>query len=178
MIKFSRRFIPCYDWFDTIVRIHETTHHATYGSWDSHSRFGFRTECAAYDVDAWTNSGCVQRILNQGTPVLVEHFIWELAGVAWKYKKATNELSKYTDRTWENPNGHCFSRNYAEWFIGGVARDKKTLDVLWHMTDSPADYQKMFTELYSNNQDLTIISSDEFVELMLKLNFGGIPNSI
>lgn len=137
LVKFSRRFIPLYDWVTELQELSFLTQYATYSSRCVHYGFGFRTECVAMHVQSWFTSGVVDKIKeqvlsNQGC--FVEKFIHDLARVVHRNNCEQN-------RQYEKFGGKPESiAAYGDWLLSGISRHLPRSNVLWHNFAGPEVY--------------------------------------
>lgn len=130
LVKMSRRFVPLADWTGGLSRLWLLTRRRTFSNECKSFGFGFRTECLALDVRAWTDPDVLTELgLTAGgsRPVFVEGFVHELAR-----RVAKSEESSLDD-------GRSLS-DFGEWDYLGKDRCRPQPGFLWHDSHSPADY--------------------------------------
>jgi hypothetical protein len=152
LVKFSRRFIPLYDWRQELLRIALTTNYPAYTSWDEDSKFGFKTEAAAFTVDDWIKYGAVD-IMENCKPALAESFMWANCLRLFEIKKINKQKFLFDEFRPVDPYWHLiknYQLGYGQWFIAGTARSQKLSWRLWHHTNTPADYLSLANSLEIN----------------------------
>ena len=149
LVKFSRRFVPLYDWTMELKRLARSFPYPTFCSYNTSYRFGFRTECVAFAVEGWTArcgqepSALDQIVAHENRGVgLVELFMHDLAratlrrflrgeiAVALLDRNALDGVESMERKFHE-------IEAYAQWPIGGSSREAATWGVLWHTHDDP-----------------------------------------
>jgi hypothetical protein len=140
LVKFSRRFIPLYDWRGELQRIAACTGYPAYSSWESYFRFLMKTEAIGFNVNDWFVIDSVNRLKAQRDPVLVEHFIFEESRKIWKDKCARNKAYAYTDAALYGDQAGEHGFGYGIWHIGGIARNQRLPWRLWHSANPPKNY--------------------------------------
>ena len=139
LVKFSRRFIPLYNWVIELQELAFMTQYATYSSRCAHYGLGFRTECVAMHIPSWLANQVVDEIietvrLNQGS--FVEKFIHDLA------RKVHKDNCKQ-NRDYEKFGGKPKQiAAYGDWLLSGMSRHIPRPNVLWHNYMKPKDYAK------------------------------------
>jgi hypothetical protein len=152
LVKFSRRFIPLFNWLPEIQELAFMTQYATYSSRCVNHGFGFRTECVAMHVQSWFDTGAVERIreqiqINQGC--FVEKFIHDLA-------REVHQLNCEQNREYEKFGGKPEPvAAYGDWLLSGIGRYVPRPRVLWHNYTSPSDYAQR-----AQNYDLKLTEVD------------------
>ena len=152
LVKFSRRFIPLYDWRQELVRIALTTNYPAYTSWDEDSKFGFKTEAVAFTVDDWIKYGAVD-IMENCKPALAESFMWANCLRLFEIKKINEQKFSFDQFRPIDPYWHLiknYQLGYGQWFIAGTARSQRLSWRLWHHVNSPADYLYLANSLGIN----------------------------
>lgn len=139
LVKFSRRFIPFFNWLPELQELAFMTQYATYSSRCVNHGFGFRTECVAMHVQSWFDSGAVEQIreqvlANQGC--FVEKFIHDLA-------RNVHLLNCEQNREYEKFGGKPEQvAAYGDWLLSGIGRYVPRPRVLWHNYAGAADYAR------------------------------------
>lgn len=151
LVKFSRRFIPLYDWRQELLRIALSTNYPAYTSWDEDSKFGFKTEAVAFTVDDWIKFGAVD-IMENCKPSLAESFMWANCLRLFDIKKINEQISfdqfNSIDPYWSLIKN--YQLGYGQWFIAGTARSQRLSWRLWHHTNTPMDYLSLANSLGIN----------------------------
>ena len=147
MIKFSRRFLPLYDWRDELKRIAASTGFPAYSSWEESSRLGFKTEAVAYIVNEWIFSGAVDIMEKQDKIGLTESFIWLLCMKISQMRNINREDKIAFGEHFQDifPYWKMFENiqtGYGHWFIAGTSRRQLLPWRFWHDTNPPKDYLK------------------------------------
>jgi hypothetical protein len=153
LVKFSRRFIPLYDWRQELLRIAYSTNYPAYTSWDEDSKFGFKTEAVAYTVNDWIKYGAVD-IMEDCKPALAESFMWANCLRLFDIKKINEQKFSFDKFGSIDPYWHLiknYQLGYGQWFIAGTARSQRLNWRLWHHTNTPADYLALANSLGINN---------------------------
>jgi hypothetical protein len=129
LVKFSRRFIPLFDWVRELQELAFITQYATYSSRCVHYDFGFRTECIAMHVQSWFMSGAVEKIREQvisNESAFVEKFIHDLAREVHKGNCEQNrQFEKFADKPYS-------VAAYGDWMLSGISRHLPRPNVLWN----------------------------------------------
>lgn len=137
LVKFSRRFIPLFDWVRELQELAFITQYATYSSRCVHYDFGFRTECIAMHVQSWFTSGAVDKIREQvlsNESAFVEKFIHDLAREVHKGNCEQNrQFEKFGDKPYS-------VAAYGDWMLSGISRHLPRPNVLWHDYADPEIY--------------------------------------
>lgn len=136
VVKFSRRLLPLYDWTKDLAKIAYETQYATYTNGEE--SLGFRTECIAYHVNSWFDSGLVKGLTKDyyehvGSH-LVESHIHNLARELQKI--ACEHNAAYVE---QHPKS-IYLNAYGDWDLIEPQRTKKTSKVLWHHCNNAEDY--------------------------------------
>jgi hypothetical protein len=135
LVKFSRRFIPTYEWTPDFLNLATETQALTFSNVCQNLNWGFRTECVAMNVSAWhTRLGEIAEELNK-TDTFCEGFIHNI-GRDLAQKSACPHYTQYAAR---HPlpkwcDGHI------HWAMMGTNRVKKVKGILWHHSCTPAEY--------------------------------------
>lgn len=137
LVKFSRRFVPLYDWVPELQGQAYMTQYATYSSRCIYYGFGFRTECVAMHVQSWFANHAVDGIREQvlaGQGCFVEKFIHDLA-------RAVHQNNCEQNRECEKFAGKPESTAaYGDWLLSGISRHLPRPNVLWHNYAAPEVY--------------------------------------
>lgn len=154
LVKFSRRFIPMFNWLEDLQELAFITQYATYSSRCVDYGFGFRTECVAMHVQSWFENHAVDRIrelviTEQGC--FVEKFIHDLARNVHQHNCEENRRYEKLGSKPE-PVGA-----YGDWLLSGIGRHTPRPNLLWHNYASPSDYAKLAQKycLKYNEADFT-----------------------
>jgi hypothetical protein len=137
LVKISRRFFPLYDWVPGLQRLAYETQYATYSNLCRHENLGFRTECVAFHVRTWIETGAVEGIracVARNEPLGVESFIHNLARKVHQDRCRAN--SRYEHAHPRTPESDA----YGFWDIMADRRTTKQARILWHHCDSVVDY--------------------------------------
>ena len=121
LVKFSRRFIPYFDWLDNFQSLLRTRP-KTIGNWCQAHNF-FRTEAFAVEVAAWM-------------PAL-KH----LQNTAWVYRAGGDVIERYIHVLARGiANDHRRPQAFERWPLLGSSRARLQPGVLWHDVNATADY--------------------------------------
>ena len=136
LVKFSRRFIPLYDWTPGLWQLAGQSQDATFSNICRNLNWGFRSEVVAMHAATWAR--WAQRIewdvLNQ-QDVFVEGTIHALA-------KAIRPCRRNEEYRRQHPRDE-WCAGYCPWPLLGENRVVKVQDVLWHHACPPADYYQV-----------------------------------
>jgi hypothetical protein len=160
LVKFSRRFLPLYDWRPELLRNALSTDYPAYTYWCETSKFGFRTECAAFVVKDWIDLGAIEVMRNCKPPVLTEAFIWANCLRLFQIKNLNKNKNLLDDFKSINPYwGHIKNNQtgYGHWLISGCSRSQKLGWRLWHHVNPPEDYLNM-----ANKFEINCYSKEDF----------------
>jgi hypothetical protein len=138
LVKFSRRFIPTYDWVPEFQTLAYVTQYATYSSRCLASGYGFRTECVGMHVKSWCERGAVEKLRalvgRDEKGVFVEKFVHDLGREVHEHNCEYNrEYERFAARP---PNVAA----YGEWLLAGISRHIPRPRVLWHNYSPPGEY--------------------------------------
>lgn len=133
IVKFSRRFIPLYDWTQELVQLAVTSQEATFSNICRNLNWGFRSEAVGMHVASWLPPvERIKRDLLDRQDVFVEGSIHELA----KSIRPCNDCLKWRR---EHPFDD-WRAGYCPWPIMGENRIIKVVGALWHHSCTPLDY--------------------------------------
>lgn len=137
LVKFSRRFIPTYNWVPELQSLAYITQYATYSNRCLTYSFGFRTECVGMHVSSWFAADAVTEIrarVERNEGCFVEKFIHDLS------RNVHQQNCEY-NQAYERfaPRPHAVAA-YADWFLPGISRHIPRPHVLWHNYTPPAAY--------------------------------------
>jgi hypothetical protein len=138
LMKFSRRFIPLFDWSKDLERFYEYSEAATYSNYCSAYGFGFRTECLALHVPTWYSLGLVdemeQKLSSLDGGLFMEGYMHQLA-----QRAMFNTSQKATEWFTQNPVPPERLGYYPLHFMG-TSRIQPKVHVLWHDYTHPMQY--------------------------------------
>jgi hypothetical protein len=137
LVKFSRRFLPLYDWTPDLERLARETQYPTFSNVCRNLNWGFRSECMAIHVPTWHRAdvfGIVNKEVIWKKEMFAEHFWHELAKEVHHYASPAN--IEYTIR---NPKPE-WCNAHADWGLLGDDRTKRVEGVIWHHSCSPDEY--------------------------------------
>lgn len=150
LVKFSRRFIPCFNWSNSLRKLVVESDGVTFSSKCIKDRFSFRTEGLAMNVDAWSSNEVLANMafyLNSSMPMHAEYWFGELAKmIDWQ-----NFSNKYFN--YRMSHYKCFDESgYVNWRdvlgINRYSQDGRAGTVLWHMYSTPEDYWKIAESVF------------------------------
>lgn len=170
LVKFSRRFIPLYDWTFELKRIFYSFPYPTVTSYDTGYGLGFCTECIAFSVAAWTTSidgepsayeqisyldedcigKCVEAYMHNHARKIFHHYINEKISVPFLDVKRLKRDMQMNPKHWE-------VEAYAHWHLAGHSRRELKYGALWY--DPPEDANKRYEKL-SHQLSLPYTASD------------------
>lgn len=136
LVKFSRRFIPLFDWTEELKRLALETQMPTYSQRCRHFNFGFRTECIAFHLPSWAEAlEGVRAQVEANSTTFVEGFIHNFARGLQRCEHAAK---------WEAENPRSGDWNaYAVWNIMADKRVTRQAKVIWHDSDEAVDYARV-----------------------------------
>jgi hypothetical protein len=144
LLKVSRRWIFLADWTPSLIDLSVASQYATLGSYTTTYNFGFRSECLALSVAAWSQplilSDLLQPLRDQ-QEVFVESF---LHGLAQRLERVQCEQAEWW--RWKHPVPPECS-GYALWEFMGTDRCEPAKNHIWHDSHSPIFYRKTAMEL-------------------------------
>lgn len=136
LVKFSRRFVPLFDWTPGLRALAHASQEATYSNICRNLAWGFRSEVVGMHVKSW--APCIDRIrwdvLNV-EDVFVEGFIHDLS-------RAIPPCPACAAYRLANPREQ-WCEGYCPWPLMGENRIVKVPDVLWHHAYEPAEYYEI-----------------------------------
>lgn len=158
LVKMSRRWVPLEMWHKDLVRIWQQSHATTLNARCVGHGFGFRSECVAMDVKAWSGRDVMRPILDKiaeardrltpETPIWAQpHDGLLVEGII---HRAAANASNYGDPFWrkylehnppEKGTGH-----YAKWPFMGDNRRKRQPNYLWHEWAPIREYKKVLKD--------------------------------
>ena len=140
LVKFSRRFIPTYDWVTPLRALAFRTQCPTFCSVCRNLNWGFRSECVGMAVRPWVECGTIPRIEAEcrvtDRVIFVEGFVHSLARDVL-HASTASDVRRYIS---ENPMLDACD-GYAPWgsMMGGN-RTVKVAGLLWHHSCAPHEY--------------------------------------
>lgn len=138
LVKFSRRFVPLYDWVPGLQALANESQLPTFSQACLHFNFGFRTECVAFHCDTWLCSGASQALrghVDRDEPVFVEGFVHQLA------REIVRDYACGAARAYLQDHPRPPDRDaYAPWDLMPDRRVARVPGLLWHDRDEPVDY--------------------------------------
>jgi len=139
VVKFSRRFIPLFDWTVALKDIAWISQYATFSNVAMGNGMGFRTECTALHVRSWFASGAYDLICRQvetGKIEFVEGFVHQIS-------KRVHRSSCAENRRYEilHPKPPDLA-SYCDWPIMGKDRMRHLPNLLWRFSCSPEEYAR------------------------------------
>jgi hypothetical protein len=143
--KFSRRFVPLYDWRMELANLLRSFSYPTFSSYCTHHDYGFRTECVALSVAGWTSPienglSALEHIRaheDDGNVGLVEAFMHEQARrVCDAFLREEFDICGLNrvllERVISKEARSHHVDAYGLWPIGGTNRRDSTLRSIWH----------------------------------------------
>ena len=143
LLKISRRWVFRTDWTPSLVDLAQASQYATLGSYTTTFNFGFRSECLALSVAAWSQPLILEELLRpirQGQEVFVEGY---LHGLARRLEDVQCEAAEHWRLTHLMPPDKA---GYALWRFMGTDRCTRLASFLWHDSHSPVDYRDLAVE--------------------------------
>lgn len=136
LLKVSRRWVFMTDWERSLKALAVRSQYATFGSYTTTFNFGFRTECLAMAVNAWSGEfmADAKRVINRGQSVFVEGYIHEFARRHERQNCETAEVWREAHPMPDDRNG------YALWTLLGTDRCERSPHFLWHDSCGPEHY--------------------------------------
>lgn len=140
LLKLSRRWIFKTDWSKSLAELALASQYATIGSYTTSFNFGFRTECLALSVDAWTQPAVFREIcgpIHRRESVFVEGYLHNVA-------RQLETLNGTAATHWQECHPMTSDKNgYALWTLMGTDRRARSDDYLWHDSATPVDYFRL-----------------------------------
>lgn len=140
LVKVSRRWIFRTDWTASLADLARRSQYATIGSYTTAFDFGFRTECLAMAVSAWSHPLVAERILRpirERRPIFVEGHLHQIA-------RDLEAVQCEAAETWRASHPMPHERSgYALWEFMGTDRTARLESALWHDSHRPADYHEL-----------------------------------
>ncbi len=143
LLKVSRRWVFLEDWVPDLMALAVESQYATLGSYTTTFGFGFRTECLALSVAAWSSPvflGDVTSVIRSGTSVFVEVYMHNFARQFERQNCVPADHWRYAHPMPDDRNG------YALWPQMGIDRCTRSAGFLWHDSCGPADYSAVAHE--------------------------------
>jgi hypothetical protein len=137
LLKVSRRWLFLVDWERSLKALAVQSQYATFCSYTTAFRFGFRTECVGMAVAVWSNPDFVEdatELISQGKSVFVEGYIHEFARRYERQNCAAAEAWREAHPMSDDRNG------YALWTLLGTDRCERSPFFLWHDSSGPEEY--------------------------------------
>ena len=132
LVKFSRRFIPLYDWTPEFRDLANESQAHTFSNICTNLNWGFRTECVAMHVPTWENSLSKIAAESDKSNVFCEGFIHNIAKELPVCERYSTYLNKNRKPDW------C--AGHVDWKLLGNNRVKKVDGLLWHHSCHPSEY--------------------------------------
>lgn len=136
LVKFSRRFVPLFDWTPGLLALAYESQEATFSNICRNLAWGFRSEVVGMHVRSW--APCVERIrwdVLSLEETFVEGSIHDLARVIPPCRAGEAYRRANPREPW------C--AGYCPWPLLGENRIIKVPGVLWHHSCEPADYYEV-----------------------------------
>jgi hypothetical protein len=137
LVKFSRRFLPLYDWTAGLEKLARETQYPTFGNVCHNLHWGFRSECVAIHVPTWKRADVMDIVCKEiiwKKEMFAENFWHEMAREVHHYTSPANIAYTITHPREEWCNG------YGPWEILGENRVKKVAGLIWHHSCEPGEY--------------------------------------
>ena len=134
LVKFSRRFVPLFDWTPALLELALESQEATFSNVCRNLMWGFRSEVVGMHVRSWAAT-CAERIrwdLLTLDETFVEGTIHGLARAIEPCRAAERYRAAHPREAW--CDGYC------PWPLLGENRIVRVPDVLWHHACAPAEY--------------------------------------
>lgn len=145
LVKFSRRFIPLYDWTFELRRIFYSFPYPTVTSYDTGYGLGFCTECIAFSVAAWTASvddepsayeqisrlnqdcigKCVEAYMHNHARKIFQSYIAGKISIPFLNAERLKRDVRMNPKHWE-------VESYAHWHLAGHSRRELKHGALWY----------------------------------------------
>lgn len=138
LVKFSRRFIPLYNWVPDLEKIAKQSQYATFSNICKNLNWGFRSEVVGMHTVSWKMPEVIGSIKNEllsKSSVFVEGFIHNLGRYLSKCQACKVNIAYQKRNLKEN-----WCDGYMPWGIMGENRIKKVQNTLWHHSCSPQEY--------------------------------------
>ena len=136
LVKFSRRFVPLFDWTPALVRLAHESQEATFSNVCLNLNWGFRSEVVGMHVRSW--APCAERIrwdvLTQDE-TFVEGFVHDLARAIEPCRACARYRRANPRESW--CDGYC------PWPLLGENRVVRVPGVLWHHACAPTEYHEV-----------------------------------
>jgi hypothetical protein len=137
LLKVSRRWVFLVDWQPSLNSLALQSQYATFCSYTTTFRFGFRTECVGLAVRSWGTADffddAIQQIRSQNS-VFVEGY---MHGFARRFEARNCPQAE----VWRQAHPMAADKNgYAIWMLMGTDRCMHSDEFLWHDFASPRDY--------------------------------------
>jgi hypothetical protein len=134
--KFSRRLLPLCNWSESLTKI---AYESQYNSFTNGEKsLGFRTECIAYHVNSWFDSGLVKGLNKDYYEHIGSHLVEpHIHDLARELQKIACDYN--LDYVEKHPKSKYLNA-YGDWDLIEPQRTKKNDKVLWHHCNSTEDY--------------------------------------
>jgi hypothetical protein len=143
LVKVSRRWVFLTDWVPGLAALAAASQYATLGSYTTTFGFGFRTECLALSVAAWSAAafmGDVAGVIRRGESVFVEAYMHDFA------RRFERQNGAAADRWYAAHPMPPDRAGYALWPLMGTDRCERSAAFLWHDSCGPQDYHAVARE--------------------------------
>jgi hypothetical protein len=143
LLKVSRRWVFLADWAPDLAALAAASQYATLGSYTTTFGFGFRTECLALSVAAWSSPATADDLcglIRRGTSVFVEAYMHDLARRLERQNCAAADGWLAANPAPDDRNG------YALWPLMGTDRCERSASFLWHDSCGPQEYYAVSRE--------------------------------
>ncbi len=142
ILKFSRRFIPCYNWIDNFKKLIKESDGITFSSYSDEMKMGFRTECFGMNVNAWNNDvvmNNIKYIIDNDIPILAEYWYHNIAKYLdyYNHSKLWAKFKTQQNMTYER-SGYVMLKD----LMGTCMKSNinRNSNVMWHMFCDKNDY--------------------------------------
>lgn len=144
ILKFSRRFIPCYKWIDDFKNLVKKSDGITFSSYSDKMKMGFRTECFGMNTNVWNNDvvmNNIKYIIDNDIPILAEYWYHNIAKYLdyYNHSKTWLEFKKQQNMTYER-SGYVMLKD----LMGTCMKSNinRNPNVMWHMFCNEDDYKQ------------------------------------
>ena len=137
LVKFSRRFLPLYNWLPDLEALARLTQYPTFSNVCHNLKWGFRSECVGMHIPTWERANVLDTIKKEviwKQEMFCEHFWHEMARRVHSFTSPAN-----ISYTLKHPKDDWCS-GYAPWPLLGTDRTKKVEGLIWHHSCTPDEY--------------------------------------
>lgn len=146
LVKMSRRFIPFFDWTDSLLKTAIKSQHTTFANHCSHFKYPIRSECFGMFVQSWHKR--IEELRKLAIPgVKVEYDLMD-------FIKGFERPTCYLNDNYIINSGSYYAQYYGIWHEIGYNRMSKHPFVLWHDYSVKRDYLDLAVKYGINDYDL------------------------